>query len=385
MSDVKSQANQTPAGENPGSTKATTEILDGAAASNFPNSENEKTPIADRLYVGNIDFHVDESQFRQFLTERGIEHVSVVLPSKIITRRKNKSYQKFLGFGFIQFASEEDANSAMEKLNGAELNSRYIYFKKAVPPATEEERKKKIEEYFAQRKEYKKQQKAKKKEMLAEKARAHKAKTGDGEGNLDAGDAGSAQNGETEGTESKATGPKGSGLEKKAPEGKKKKQSIRDTDKKPANSVFVTNVDYHATPDTLGEFLKSLDLSYTRIHIPKRIVPPALYKMLQRKGVEILNRGIAFVVFPDPESQSQAVAKLHGTKFEDRILGAEIAVTIDKPTNKKNARAEYRESGRSRESGEAGSVSTEPRSTEDVATPGETPSERGAGRDSEGV
>lgn len=299
--------------------------------------EPERTPIGDRLYVGNIDFRADEAKFKEFLNEQGIAHVSVELPFKLMTRGKKKTFSKYLGFGFIQFGSDEDANAAIDKLNGTAFNSRFIYVKRAMPPATAEEKLQKTEAYFAKRREQKKQEKAKKREKLAaEKAEAEAAR---------------AQGEKPETHEEKVPEKK---TNKKKPQAKKGEHTANGTtegpdahangttgkpEEKSVDTVYLSNVDYHTSVETLGDLLSSYELAYSSIHIPKRTVSPLLFKALQKKKTPILNRGIAFVKMADHETQLKAILLLNGLPYLGRTLGAEVAVNTEKKKSTAKASA----------------------------------------------
>lgn len=72
-----------------------------------------------KLYVGNLDYGVDEQQLMDLFDEYG-EVVSV----KVIDGR---------GFGFIELNSSEQAENAMEKLNEKEFCGRTLKINEARP------------------------------------------------------------------------------------------------------------------------------------------------------------------------------------------------------------------------------------------------------------
>lgn len=78
-----------------------------------------------KLYVGNLPFTADEDSVRQLFAQQGtVESVKIITDSY---------YGRSKGFGFVEMASEEDAASAIEKLNGAELEGRTLRVDKARP------------------------------------------------------------------------------------------------------------------------------------------------------------------------------------------------------------------------------------------------------------
>jgi len=75
--------------------------------------------MGNRLYVGNLPFSVDESTLRALFeqNERQVEEV------KLITDRMTGRAR---GFGFIEMANSEDADKAIQELNGYEMDGRQL-------------------------------------------------------------------------------------------------------------------------------------------------------------------------------------------------------------------------------------------------------------------
>lgn len=71
-----------------------------------------------KLYVGQISFQADSESLRAFFAQ-----VGEVLSAKIITDRDTGRSK---GFGFVEMATDDLANKAIEKLNGQELNGRPV-------------------------------------------------------------------------------------------------------------------------------------------------------------------------------------------------------------------------------------------------------------------
>lgn len=72
--------------------------------------------MSNRVYVGNVNFRTTEDGLRDLFSSHG-EVISV----RMITDRDTGRYR---GFSFVEMASEEQANSAVEALNGTELDGR---------------------------------------------------------------------------------------------------------------------------------------------------------------------------------------------------------------------------------------------------------------------
>ena len=81
--------------------------------------------MAKNLFVGNLSYEMTEESLRKSFEEIG-ECVSV----KIIT---DKYSGKSKGFGFVEMAQEKDAQKAIQKLNGVELNGRKLTVNEARP------------------------------------------------------------------------------------------------------------------------------------------------------------------------------------------------------------------------------------------------------------
>lgn len=72
--------------------------------------------MSNRIYVGNVNFRTTEDGLRELFSAHG-EVISV----RMITDRETGRYR---GFSFVEMASEEQANAAVEALNGSDLDGR---------------------------------------------------------------------------------------------------------------------------------------------------------------------------------------------------------------------------------------------------------------------
>ncbi len=77
------------------------------------------------IYVGNLDFKVDENDLEGIFEEYG-----TVSSSKIIT---DKFSGKSKGFGFVTMEHQDEANKAIKELNGATLENRVMVVNEAKP------------------------------------------------------------------------------------------------------------------------------------------------------------------------------------------------------------------------------------------------------------
>jgi RNA recognition motif-containing protein len=81
--------------------------------------------MSKKLYVGNLAYDVTEDDLKKSFAEIG-ECIAVN-----IVRDKYSGNSR--GFGFVEMATEEEAQEAIRKLNGGELSGRKIIVQKARP------------------------------------------------------------------------------------------------------------------------------------------------------------------------------------------------------------------------------------------------------------
>src|SRR6476469_7088083 len=84
-----------------------------------------------KLYVGNLPFTAEETQLQALFGSDGRQVTSVRILSERATGRSR-------GFGFVEMASPEDAQKAIEALNGHEFLGRPLTVNEAreQPPRT---------------------------------------------------------------------------------------------------------------------------------------------------------------------------------------------------------------------------------------------------------
>jgi RNA recognition motif-containing protein len=80
-----------------------------------------------KLYVGNLSYSTMEHQLRSAFAAHG----EVVSATVVIDRMTGQSR----GFGFVEYASEADAQRAIEAMNGADLDGRSLTVNVARPRA----------------------------------------------------------------------------------------------------------------------------------------------------------------------------------------------------------------------------------------------------------
>jgi RNA recognition motif-containing protein len=77
------------------------------------------------IYVGNLNFKVNEDDLRQIFEEYGELSSVKIVSDKYSGRSK--------GFAFVVMENEEEAKSAIEELNGKEFSDRQIVVNEAKP------------------------------------------------------------------------------------------------------------------------------------------------------------------------------------------------------------------------------------------------------------
>lgn len=78
-----------------------------------------------KLYVGNLSFRVtNEDLHEHFSTAGAVESANVV---------QDRETGRSRGFGFVEMASEDDANNAIAQFNGQEYDGRNMVVNEARP------------------------------------------------------------------------------------------------------------------------------------------------------------------------------------------------------------------------------------------------------------
>ncbi len=82
--------------------------------------------MATKLYVGNISFNTTESTLRTLFEGDGrrVDEVAIVM---------DRDTGRPRGFAFVQMGSPEDSRTAIEALNGREIDGRTLTVSEAKP------------------------------------------------------------------------------------------------------------------------------------------------------------------------------------------------------------------------------------------------------------
>jgi len=80
-----------------------------------------------KLYVGNLPFQASETELQELFTNAGISVTTITLV-------RDRQTGDPRGFGFVEIASDEEAERAIQSLNGQELLGRRLIVNEARPP-----------------------------------------------------------------------------------------------------------------------------------------------------------------------------------------------------------------------------------------------------------
>jgi RNA recognition motif-containing protein len=81
--------------------------------------------VGNKLYVGNLSYSVSEEKLQELFSRHGSVASARVITDKFSGRSK--------GFGFVEMASDEEAERAIAALNGTEFEGRSIVVSEARP------------------------------------------------------------------------------------------------------------------------------------------------------------------------------------------------------------------------------------------------------------
>lgn len=80
------------------------------------------------IYVGNLDFGVEENDLREVFEEYGSVSSTKIITDKFTGRSK--------GFGFVEMDDNDSANKAINDLNGSQFENRDMVVNEARPRKT---------------------------------------------------------------------------------------------------------------------------------------------------------------------------------------------------------------------------------------------------------
>jgi cold-inducible RNA-binding protein len=84
--------------------------------------------MAQKLFIGGLSFSTSNERLREFFGAAG-----VVESASVVTDRETGRSR---GFGFVEMATAEEADAAVKKLNGQELDGRMLKVELAKAPGS---------------------------------------------------------------------------------------------------------------------------------------------------------------------------------------------------------------------------------------------------------
>lgn len=81
--------------------------------------------MAVKLYVGNLPYTTEESDLKELFSQYGAVELVRIITDRDTGRSK--------GFAFVEYATKEEADAAIEALNGKEYESRALVVNEARP------------------------------------------------------------------------------------------------------------------------------------------------------------------------------------------------------------------------------------------------------------
>lgn len=81
--------------------------------------------MSKKLYVGSLSYSTTDESLKDAFSAYGTVESATVIVDKMSGRSK--------GFGFVEMSSEAEAQSALEQMNGKELDGRQIKVSEARP------------------------------------------------------------------------------------------------------------------------------------------------------------------------------------------------------------------------------------------------------------
>ena len=81
--------------------------------------------MAKKLYVGGLSYNTTEDALKELFSQAGTVETATIITDRMSGRSK--------GFGFVEMSSDEEAQKAIETLNGKELDGRSLTVNEARP------------------------------------------------------------------------------------------------------------------------------------------------------------------------------------------------------------------------------------------------------------
>ena len=121
--------------------KKDTSVVKPGLVDEDPSTETADTGVSQTIYVKNLNFSTTEDQLEKAFTQAGCQPRAVKIPTKSAPVKKhnkskaaasstsNEMKQLSMGFGFVEFPSEEEALSAIKAMNGKVVDGHALEIK----------------------------------------------------------------------------------------------------------------------------------------------------------------------------------------------------------------------------------------------------------------
>ncbi|GAO48066.1 hypothetical protein G7K_2254-t1 [Saitoella complicata NRRL Y-17804] len=321
-----------------------------------------------RVFFGNLAFKTTQSELRELVSPTAV-------PTKVFLPFKNR---RPLGYAFLTFSTEEDADRVVSEFEGREIAGRKLHVDKAKISQTKKKRSDKpaegeenkgiainipgqadalvnadenaaVEGAHAEadataptKAPRKRKNRKNNKKKSSTTANANGSSEGEGEGEQ-TGDEATTKKDIPEGAVEDGTQQ----LNNTAPTQKEKKSKTPKQKGPPtglpsSTTVFVANLPYDYTSTQLRALFTAHSHTPLSASVPPRPVPSHIAKKIAERGESRRGRGFGFVVFEGNEGQGRAVEGMNGVEVEGRKIGVKVA--IDPPV-KQGEEGEVKEEG----------------------------------------
>lgn len=81
--------------------------------------------MSKKLFIGSLSYSTTEDALKEYFAQAGNVESAIIIKDKMTGRSK--------GFGFVEYATEEEAKKAMEMFDGKEFESRTLVVNEAKP------------------------------------------------------------------------------------------------------------------------------------------------------------------------------------------------------------------------------------------------------------
>lgn len=81
--------------------------------------------MASKLYVGGLPYSTTEAELQDLFSQHGSVESARIITDRVTGRSR--------GFGFVEMSSQEEADQAIQQLNGSELGGRTLTVNEARP------------------------------------------------------------------------------------------------------------------------------------------------------------------------------------------------------------------------------------------------------------